>query len=101
MMTLVTAAGCSVTALVAAFLSAAPDDPLFAAAAALSVFGCAPGSAPAAEERCRRALEVLLAAQARRGARCRWVSRASLPAHRPHRWAAHLAPSWALARSRG
>ena len=39
MMTLITAAGCSVTALIAAFVSAAPEDPLFATAAALSVFG--------------------------------------------------------------
>ena len=39
MMTLITAAGCSVTALVAAFVSACPEDALFATAAALSIFG--------------------------------------------------------------
>ena len=39
LMTLITAAGCSVTALAAAFVSAAPEDPLFATAAALSIFG--------------------------------------------------------------
>ena len=38
---LVTATGCSVTALIAAFLVANPEDRVFAAAAALSVFGCA------------------------------------------------------------
>jgi hydroxyethylthiazole kinase-like sugar kinase family protein len=38
---LITATGCSVTALIAAFLAATPEDPVFAAAAALSVFGCA------------------------------------------------------------
>ena len=41
MLTCITAAGCSVTALAAAFISVEPRDPLFATAAALSVFGCA------------------------------------------------------------
>jgi len=36
---LITATGCSVTALIAAFLAAAPADTMVAAAAALSVFG--------------------------------------------------------------
>lgn len=39
MLTLVTAAGCSLTALVAAFASQAPDDVLTATAAAMAVFG--------------------------------------------------------------
>ncbi|KAK9833621.1 hypothetical protein WJX74_000869 [Apatococcus lobatus] len=39
MLTYITAAGCSVTALAAAFISAEPEDPLFATAAALSIFG--------------------------------------------------------------
>ncbi|KAK9848101.1 hypothetical protein WJX84_000198 [Apatococcus fuscideae] len=39
MLTSITATGCSVTALAAAFISAGPEDPLFATAAAFSVFG--------------------------------------------------------------
>lgn len=39
MLTLVTAAGCSVTALISAFVAAAPQDPLLATAHALAVFG--------------------------------------------------------------
>ncbi len=39
MLTLITAAGCSVTALIAAFVAAAPHDPLVATAHALAVFG--------------------------------------------------------------
>lgn len=46
LLTSITAAGCSVTALIAAFLAAAPAGrQLEAAAAALAVFGCAPGAA--------------------------------------------------------
>lgn len=40
MLKLITATGCSVTALIAAALAVAPDQPLLAAAAALCVFGC-------------------------------------------------------------
>lgn len=39
MLTKITAAGCSVTALIAGFVAAAPADPLLATAAALAVFG--------------------------------------------------------------
>ncbi len=39
MLTLITAAGCSVTALIAAFVAAAPHDPLTATAHALALFG--------------------------------------------------------------
>ena len=39
MLTLVTAAGCSLTALVAAFVSQTPEDVLMATAAAMAVFG--------------------------------------------------------------
>jgi hydroxyethylthiazole kinase len=39
MLTKVTAAGCSVTALIAAFVAAAPQQPMEATAAALAVFG--------------------------------------------------------------
>lgn len=39
MMTKITAAGCSVTAIACAFITAAPEDPLRAAAFALAVFG--------------------------------------------------------------
>ena len=39
MLTLVTAAGCSLTALVAAFVSQSPEDVLMATAAAMAVFG--------------------------------------------------------------
>ncbi|PNH00273.1 Hydroxyethylthiazole kinase, partial [Tetrabaena socialis] len=41
LLTLVTAAGCALTALIAAFVSAAPADPLLATAHALAVFGLA------------------------------------------------------------
>nr|BCL66079.1 hydroxyethylthiazole kinase [Volvox africanus] len=41
LLTLITAAGCSVTALIAAFVSAAPGQPLLATAHALAVFGLA------------------------------------------------------------
>lgn len=39
MMTKITAAGCSVTAMACAFVTAAPGDPLRATAFALAVFG--------------------------------------------------------------
>lgn len=39
MLTKITAAGCSVTALIAGFVAAAPADPLLATAAGLAVFG--------------------------------------------------------------
>lgn len=39
MLTLVTAAGCSLTALVAAFVSQHREDPVLATAAAMAVFG--------------------------------------------------------------
>ncbi len=39
LLTKITAAGCAVTALAAAFISCAPDDPLMATAHALAVFG--------------------------------------------------------------
>lgn len=39
MLKLITATGCSVTALIAAVLAVAPDKPLLAAATALCVFG--------------------------------------------------------------
>lgn len=39
MMTKITAAGCSVTAMACAFITAAPEDPLRATAFALAVFG--------------------------------------------------------------
>jgi hydroxyethylthiazole kinase len=39
MLTRITATGCSVTALAAAFLAVAPGEPLMATAAALAVFG--------------------------------------------------------------
>lgn len=39
MLTLITAAGCSLTALIASFLVAAPEDPLMATAHALASFG--------------------------------------------------------------
>ena len=39
MMTKITAAGCSVTAIACAFITAAPEDPLRATAFALAVFG--------------------------------------------------------------
>ncbi len=39
MLTLITAAGCSLTALIAAFVAAAPQQPLLATAHALAVFG--------------------------------------------------------------
>ncbi len=42
MLTLITAAGCSLTALIAAFLVPAQEDPLTATALALSIFGCVP-----------------------------------------------------------
>ncbi len=42
LLTKITAAGCAVTALAAAFISCAPHDPLMATAHALAVFGCAP-----------------------------------------------------------
>lgn len=35
----ITAAGCTVTALIAAFVSCAPDEPLLATAHALAIFG--------------------------------------------------------------
>ena len=35
----ITASGCAVTAMIAAFVSCAPNDPLLAAAHALAVFG--------------------------------------------------------------
>ncbi|GAX75072.1 hypothetical protein CEUSTIGMA_g2516.t1 [Chlamydomonas eustigma] len=41
MLTLVTAAGCSLTALVAAFVSQSREDPLLATAAAMAIFGIA------------------------------------------------------------
>jgi len=41
MMTKITAAGCSVTAMACAFITAAPEDPLRATAFALAVFGMA------------------------------------------------------------
>lgn len=41
MLTLITAAGCSLTALIAAFVAAAPQQPLLATAHALAVFGLA------------------------------------------------------------
>lgn len=37
----ITAAGCSVTAMIAAYVAAKPDDPLIASAAALGIFGYA------------------------------------------------------------
>jgi hydroxyethylthiazole kinase len=40
MLTLITAAGCSLTALIASFLVAAPHDPLMATAHAMAAFGC-------------------------------------------------------------
>lgn len=39
LLTSITAAGCSVTALIAAFVACGPQDPLLAAAHALAVFG--------------------------------------------------------------
>lgn len=42
MLTLITAAGCSVTAVIAAFLAANPGDPIMAAAHALAIFGYGP-----------------------------------------------------------
>lgn len=48
MLTKITAAGCSLTALIAALCAVMPDDPLVATVHGLAYFGCAPAPIPRA-----------------------------------------------------